>query len=395
MSDFPRKADVVIIGAGIIGLSTAYFLRQMSDATVVVLDRGPLGGVASPRSAGSLRHHYSHPMLVEMAIKSHAIFKEFAAKSAIDFGYVNNGYLLRVAEDQIGWLEENVKMVREVGIDTQMIPISKIPELHPFVDVNAISGGFANDKDTAHVQPREFMNALIAAAEEAGVITVPGKAVEGIDTANGAVTGVVVAGGERIEASAVLNAAGAWASNVAAYTGTTVPVYVKRLLQIFELSPKVEISRLTPTISDGPLDLYSRMNPGNRLLVGARVYFDEPVNPDDVPLYPVHSAVVETRSVFEQIVPAAKDAPVYQAWAGVDGETPDFQPVIDEIEGISGLFIAAGFSGHGFKLGPFVGKCLAERIHKGQAESVDLRKFEAGRFDRGEQFPIGYKQMGA
>lgn len=395
MSEVPLKADVVIIGSGIIGLSTAFQLRQLSNATVVVLDRGPLGGVASPRSAGSLRHHYSHPLLVEMAVKSHALFREFSKTFSIDFGYLRNGYLLRAAEDQEDWLVENVKMVKANGVDTDLIPKSKIPELHPLLDITGLTGVFANDRDTAHVQPREFMSALTVATEEAGAILLAGQAVEGIDTTNGSVTGVVVRGGHRIEAPVVLNAAGAWASTVAGFTGTSIPVTVNRLLQIFELSPNFVISRETPTISDGPLDLYSRGNPGNRLLVGARHYFDEAVDPDTVPLYPVHSTVLETRKQFEELIPASKDAPVYQAWAGIDGETPDFQPVIDEIDGISGLFVAAGFSGHGFKLGPIVGKALAERIHAGKSSCVDIGLFDIGRFERGDQFPIGYKQMGA
>lgn len=395
MGETPSRADVVIVGAGIIGLSTAYYLRRMSDATVVVLDRGPIGGVASPRAAGSLRHHYSHPLLVEMAVKSHSIFREFADASSIDFGYVRNGYLLGVAEDDAEWLADNVNMVKSIGVDTGLIPLSKISSLHPYLEPKNWTGAIAYDRDSAHVQPPDFMRALTAAVADQGAVLLPGTAVEAIDTSNGAVGGVVTRDEHRIESSVVLNAAGAWAGSVASLAGTTIPVSVGRLLQIFELTPPFSIPVATPTLSDGPLDLYTRVNPSNRLLVGARHYFDTPMNPDDVPLYPVHETVLDTRQRFERIVPDSKGLPVYRAWAGIDGDTPDYQPVIGEIDGISGLFVAAGFSGHGFKLGPVVGQGLAELIHGGQSTTFDIGMFDPKRFDRGELFPIGYKQMGA
>lgn len=391
----PNRADVIIIGAGIIGLSTAYHLLSDGAINVVLIDRGPIGGVASPRAAGSLRHHYSHPLLVEMAVRSHAFFREFAMKSPVDFGYVRNGYLLGVDEHQTDWLVENVKIVQSIGVDTRIISSHELSSLYPQLDASGWSGAVAHDRDTAHVQPPAFMRALTKAVRDLGADMIQGTAVTGIDIQGGAVHGVMTADGSSVEAPVVLNAAGAWASQIAQLAGVEIPVEVRRLLQIFELLPSFEIPMQRPTLSDGPLDLYARPNPGNRLLVGARHYFDAPMHPDEVSLYPVHETVNDTRRRFEQLLPESRNAPIYQAWAGIDGETPDYQPVIGPIAGVQGLLVAAGFSGHGFKLGPIVGQTLAELIRHGESRSANIRALGIDRFATGDLFPIGYKQMGA
>jgi sarcosine oxidase, subunit beta len=391
----PRQTDIVIIGSGIVGLSTAFHLAGMGQRNVVVFDRGPLGGVASPRAAGSIRHHYSHPMLVELAMRGHQFFRDFHKHTGASCGYTNNGYIVGVGEDQEDWLEENVRMVREVGINTGLVSRREVRDLFPQLDDEGWSGPLAYDRDSAYVQPQDVMRELARATGYRGVTLIPGTAISGIDVQAGRVRGVETEFGDHVLANNVINAAGAWGGLVGRQAGVDVPMSVRRLLQIFELRPGYQVPVIRPTLSDGPLDLYARPNPGNRILVGARHYFDAPMSPDDVQLVPDYSTMADTRTRYERLNPETSTASIYQAWAGIDGDTPDFQPVVGPTPGVDGLITAAGFSAHGFKLGPIIGQLLAELIIHGEYRTQDITRLGFERYQTGDLFPPGYKQMGA
>jgi sarcosine oxidase, subunit beta len=391
----PERVDVAIVGSGIVGLSTAFHLAGMGRTSVAVFDRGPIGGVASPRAAGSIRHHYSHPLLVDLARRGHDFLRRFREHTGAECGYTNNGYLVGVDESQAGWLEENVRMVREAGVDTGLIDRSEVSRLFPQLDPEGWSGPVAFDRDAAYAQPQDVMRELARATAERGVTLLPGIAVTGLDVENRSVRGLITETGEPVRASVVVNAAGAWGAEVASLAGVDLPIRVQRLLQIFELRPGFHVPVTRPTLSDGPLDLYARPNPGNRILIGAREYFDAPQAPNDVGLYPNPTLIEDTRRRYEQLNPQAADASVFQAWAGIDGDTPDFQPIVGPVGGIDGFITAAGFSAHGFKLGPIIGQLLAELIVYGEYRTVDIGALGFERFETGDLFPPGYKQMGA
>src|SRR5690606_32768390 len=146
---------------------------------------------------------------------------------------------------------------------------------------------------------------------------------------------------------------------------------------------------------DGPQDLYARPNPGNRILVGSRLYFDGPVAPDSVELVPNMDTLHETRTRYERFNPETHSALVYQAWAGIDGDTPDYQPVVGRIPDVQGLITVVGFSGHGFKLGPIIGQLVSELIVHGEYRTQDITRLRLERFESGDLFPQGYRLMGA
>ena len=391
----PSRADVVIIGSGIVGLSTAFHLTEMSRQKIVVLDRGPIGGVASPRAAGSIRHHYSHPMLVELAMRGHQFFREFEKHTGASCGYVNNGYVVGVDETQSDWLEENVRMVRECGVNTGLATASEVRTLFPELDGNGWSGPLAFDRDSGYVQPQDVMRELARSVRERGVHLIAGDAVCGMAVQSGRVQSVETESGSTIRTGVVVNAAGAWGADVSASAGVDLPVTVGRLLQIFELRPAFHLPVTRPTISDGPLDLYARPNPGNRLLIGARHYFDEPRKPDEVDLIPDQGTLRDTRDRYERLNPSTRNAAIHHAWAGIDGDTPDFQPIVGPTPGVNGLLTAVGFSAHGFKLGPAIGRLLAEQIVHGTYRTQEISRLGFERLTSGDLFPPGYKQMGA
>jgi sarcosine oxidase subunit beta len=391
----PKQVDVAIVGSGLVGLFTAYQIMTRTNKTVAVFDRGPIGGVASPRAGGLIRHHYNHPLIVELALRGHDFYAKFAETMGHTAGYIRNGYVIAASATYADWLADNVEMVRAAGVDTSLITPAQAMELIPGMTFEGWSGAIAHDRSAAYAHPIEVMRGLIQAVRGLGVTLISGNGITGIDVVNGHVDGVWTESGDQVRAEVVVNAGGAWGGTVAKMVGLEVPLTVSRLLQIYELRPNFRVCETTPSFSSDSLDLYSRPSSGNRLLVGSRRYFSESRDPDTIDLHHTDSEVASTRKRFDQIVPATGDASVYQAWAGIDGDTPDFQPILGKAPGIEGLMLGIGLSAHGFKLGPIIGDLLADLIIHGEYQALDARALGLERFAEGALFPLGYKQMGA
>ena len=392
---YPDKADVVVVGSGIFGLSTAFHLAKAGIQRVVVLDKGPIGGVASPRAAGLIRHHYSHPLPIEMAVRGHEFYKRFEAETGHSAGYVQNGYFLGVAGDHMQRLESDIDMAREAGIETGFISKRETRDYLPHLDHEGWPGLVAFDRSAAYVQPTDVMRALADACAQHRVTLLGGTAVTGIETSDGRVTGVLAEDDVRIQTDVVVNAAGAWGGKVGAMAGVNVPIGVNRLLQIFEVRPSFRFVTDMPSLSCGGLDLYARPNPGNRMLVGSRRYFEQQQDPDSVDLCYRPEDMRATKERLGQLVPGIEGMPAFQMWAGIDGDSPDFQPILGSMPDLEGFILGVGGSAHGFKLGPIIGKLLSELITSGSYQTMDVSALSIERFGRGETFPPGYKQMGA
>lgn len=392
----PEKVDVAIIGSGLVGLFTAYQIMTRTKKTVAVIDRGPIGGVASPRAGGLIRHHYNHPLIVELALRGHDFYSRFEDLLGHTAGYTRNGYVISASEEHADWLAGNVEMVRAAGVDTSLITNQQAADLMPGMTFEGWTGAIAHDKSAAYAHPIEVVRGLIGAVRDSDAITlVEGNGVTGIDVVNGHVDGVWTESGDRVQADIVVNAGGAWGGTVARMAGLDVPLTVSRILQIYEMRPAYRVSATTPSFSSDSLDLYARPSSGNRLLVGSRRYLDGPQDPGTIDMHHTDAEVAKTRDRYHQVNPTAEGAPVYQAWAGIDGDTPDFQPILGFAPTIQGLILGIGLSAHGFKLGPIIGELLADLIIHGQYQAIDARAFGIERFTTGELFPLGYKQMGA
>lgn len=391
----PTQASVVIVGSGIFGLSTAFHLAKVGVTNIVVIDKGPIGGVASPRAAGLIRHHYSHPLPIEMAVRGHEFYRRFGEETGHSAGYVHNGYLLGVAGEHIERLESDIDMARQAGIETGLISKRQTRDLLPHLDHEGWPGIVAYDRSAGFAQPVDVMRGLAAACETLGVTLVAGVAVAGFDITNRRVSGVVLEDGSRIETDVVVNAAGAWGGKVGEMAGVPVPIGVNRLLQIFEVRAAFTMTVDMPSLSCGGLDLYARPNPGNRMLIGSRRYFDGQMDPDSVDLLYRQEEMDDTKTRIGQLIHGVDTMPAFQAWAGIDGDSPDFQPILGAVPELDGFILAVGGSAHGFKLGPVIGKLISELITAGDYQTMDVRSLSIERFGSGDTFPPGYKQMGA
>lgn len=385
--------DAVIIGAGVMGLFTAYHLRQRGVKRIAVVDKGTAGGVASPRAAGLLRCHYNHPLLVEMALRGNEVFASFPERFGSEVGYRQEGYVVCVKADQAATLAENVRMQKEMGVDVDLLTQDQIRA--EFSEFHDLGDGVvaAYERKCAYAQPPAVASAMVRIVRESGVTVLEHTPVVGLESRNGAVCAVHLPSGS-LATDLVINCAGAWAAHVGRMASLDLPVVAQRKLQIIEVERQGPADGPLRILSHEPQDLYGRPNGAHRVWIGGRVPFAPTTNPDAIDLLVEQESALHLRRIYQQLV-RFNLGQITTGWAGVDGDTPDFQPILGPVDGLNGLYAAAGFSGHGFKLAPVVGQLIAEHVTAGKYLTLDATALGARRFAEGRPFTLGYKQMGA
>lgn len=386
-----EKFDAIIIGAGLVGLFTALHLRKLGVERIAVFDQNNAGGVASPRAGGLIRRHYNHPLLVELAQLGLEQYSKLSESTGNNVGFRRSGYLLVVKGERADLVESNVRMQRELGVDTSILSTSQLAA--EFSEFRHLGNDVltVHERDSAFADPPATVAAVVSAVRQQKVAIYEGTTVHSIQATNGQVTGVVTSAGD-FAGEVVVNAAGAWGASVARAVGIDLPVEVKRLLQIIQV--KSGPTNGLRSLSHESADLYARAHSPSSVLVGGRHYFGASVDPDSVKLLPVLEKAEQLHSSYGSMV-QLELGQIMNGWAGIDGDTPDYQPILGPIPNISGFYCATGFSGHGFKLAPIAGQLVAEHITTGRYQTLDARPLGFERFAQGKLFELGHKQMGA
>ena len=380
------KFDIVVIGGGVIGVSIAYHLARFGCRHVLLLERGQLGSGTTAQSSCILRTHYSVPENVVLAKAALAVFNDFPAyldDPEAESGYNRCGMLL-VAGDgpRAAALRETLAMERSLGIDARELTVAEAQRIHPLVqfdDIAAIGwepeAGFAD----AYLTLRAFARA----ARKLGVALREGVAVTGLTRgASGRVVGVETSAG-AIAAGLVISAQNIWSQELAEWTGIALPLTLSRHA-VFTLEAPVPYPRNLPILKDlkSPGKLYMRSYGGRQLLVGDGNEGEEITTPDteqaDVPL----DYVAEIGEQVAHRMPAFATAGLAASWTGVYDVTPDWNPVLGALPDVGGLHVAYGFSGHGFKLSPIVGRMVAQGA-LGLAPDFPLEPYSLSRFSGG------------
>ena len=416
----PSAADVVIIGGGIIGISTAWFLAR-EGLDVVVCEKGLVAGEQSGRNWGWVRQQGRDAREMPMIVESLRIWRELGEEIGEDVGYREQGILYLVDDDrQLERYAEWVKSAEDYAIGTRLIEGT---ELRRLVRGSTIPwrGALYTESD-GRAEPHKATPALARAAGREGATILESCAVRGIESAAGRVSAVVTEHGS-IRTSTVLCAAGAWTSMFCGALGIRLP----------QLRLRGTVARTAPaeTVCDGAvigsgLALRRRQDGGYTVADGAildhaitpstfrfgskfiaallmdigstrlslgREFFEEWAMPKNWPLdrvssfekcrvldpEPNRSTLRRIRRRLDRIFPQLAATPIAESWAGMIEATPDIIPVIDEAEGLPGFYMATGFSGHGFGIGPGAGKAIAGMLN-GNDSGIDLGAFRLGRF---------------
>lgn len=370
---------VVVVGGGIVGLSCAYSLAERG-VRVTLCEQGRLGGESTQRAAGGIRTQFSTRVNVDLSLASLDVWDDFEGTFGVDIGHRRTGYLLLAREASTATnLREDVSLQNERGGESRYLNPTQVTDLaagvrdEPFVaaayspldgfaDPNLATQGYVQALDRRNVELRTRTPVTDVLLDGNGAV----RAVETPD--------------ERIPADAVVDAAGAWAGQLATMVGVDLPI-VPRRRRVLVVEPELPVPEDAPLAIDLDTGLYFRPERAGDALVGGHFGGADPVqNPDD------YDETTELDWTLRALERASEwtdyfgdRTRVKRGWAGLYAVTPDHHPVVEEV--VPGFVVAAGFSGHGFQHAPATGRIVAEIACDGEASLVDIDPLCSRRFE--------------
>ncbi len=350
--------DAIIIGGGIIGLSTGYYLSRKGKR-VLLLEKRELGAGSTSRCIGGIRQQFSTPGSIRLAMKSVELFSSMDKEFGHSVEFAQTGYLFLIfTQQQKERFLRVMEIQRSLGLEVYYLERKDVEELVKGIDASEVIGGVFSPND-GQAYPFAVLKGMAEGIIASGGEVKRRTEVVGIIQDGGKAKGVVTSTGEKLFAPVVVNAAGPWAKDVGKMAGIELPTEPERH-EAFITSrlPYRKIPMIVDYRPDGG-------------------YFQQRINGQIIGCYTPKPRVPGPRedSSFEfiremsyrmaRVIPWLKEALVLRQWAGAYTMTPDGSPIIDETD-LEGFYVAVGMSGHGFMFGPAVGWTLAEKITEGK-----------------------------
>ena len=377
-----RIFDVIIIGGGIMGCSTALQLARRG-LNVALLEKETIGAGPTGKSSAIIRQHYSNELTARMALYSLGVFQDFGNLVGGECGFTHTGFVALAPMSDSEGLKANVALQQKVGIETTLLSVEELQDLFPGLVTSDIVLA-AYEPQSGYADPYLTVTSYAQAARKSGVSLFQDTIVTAVNMTGGRVSSVETVNGV-FSAPIVVNATGAWASQVAAMVGLEVPIDSCRVqVAFFRRPPGQEAQH--PVVADFINATYFRSETGQLTLVGLidPAEADAVVNPDHFSQGMDDDFVMAVGNGLVSRYPAMEQSQLTGGYASLYAITPDWHPVIDEFPAGSGFYICSGFSGHGFKLGPAVGLMTADLITGEADPEFDTKLFRVGRFAEGE-----------
>ena len=371
-----ERAEVVIVGGGVMGASIAYHLAKKGMRDVVVLERDRLGSGSTSRNAGGVRLQFSTEINVRLSQRSLPHWERFEEEMGVDLDFHQVGYLFLISTDRdAAAFERSLTLWSRLGVPAARLDQQGVHKLFPEIRVDDVRFATFCAKD-GYLDPTSMLNGYVSRARSLGVTFREGEPVTAIERESGQVTSVRTP--ERtISTKTVVNAAGPWAAQVGALCGVDLPITPLRR-QVFVTDSVKGLDHDYPLTVEMATSFYFHRESGGVLMGMAdpaeKPGFDDSVNWDFLP------AIVE-RALDR--VPPLERANVKTGWAGFYEDTPDKHPILGRIASVPGLVCAAGFSGHGLMHAPAAGEAIAELIIDGRT-TLDISALAFERFARGD-----------
>lgn len=370
----PKHANLVIIGGGVMGASTAYHLADNGMEDVILLEKEEFFGQgATGRCAGGVRYQFATEVNIKLSLESLPMLEKFEEHFRQPIDYHKVGYLFLLTDKpSVEQFRENVKLQHSLGVETEWLSGDDVRERLPMMNLEDVLAATNHEKDGV-VDPHGVVMGYISAAREQGVQALNSVEVLDILVENGQVKGVKTSQGE-ILTPMVVNAAGPWAGRVGEMAGVSVPIEPLRR-QWFTTTPLPDLPEDFPFVIDFSQSLYFHPE-GDGLLSGMS-------NPNEKPGF---NQSVDTDWEMEHIqaaverLPLLGEAGLASRLAGLYENTPDAHPIFGGSP-VEGFYIVAGFSGHGFMHGPVAGKIMSEIILEGRSRTVDVSMLDLARFE--------------
>lgn len=373
--EWKSNAEVVIVGGGIIGVSTAYYLAKHGLKDIVLIEKGTICGGSTGRCGAGIRAQWGTEMNCRLGIAALDIFEQLDQELGMSVGLNQGGYLLvAYNEKELETLRNGMLLQNSLGIRSRMMTLSEAREICPGLAAEDAVGFFFHARD-GHADPFLTTFAYLEAAKRLGVkcyrntectgVIVRENTVQGIETSNG-----------TISAPIVINCAGAYAQIVARMAGIELPNWAERheIMITEPVAPGVCPCMLMSFSGN----YYIQQRPHGSIICG----MSPQGHPEDFENKTTWQFIEAMSKTLVRLLPRTKGIRIARQWSGLYDMTPDAQPVIGETD-VKNFYHSTGYSGHGFMLAPVAGKILAQHI-TGQKQDIDFSMLDYRRFSRGE-----------
>jgi sarcosine oxidase subunit beta len=374
-----QTAEVVIIGGGIVGSSIAYHLTAAGCKDVLVIERETAQGKGSTgKSMGGVRAQFSTPVNIQMSLYSIPFYASFEERLGFPCDYRPQGYLFcATSEKHLAYLRANQEKQIALGLkNVGMISAEEIRAMYPQLRADDIVGGSFCSTD-GFVDPYSAMIGFMTWASEHGAKLWKNAKVTGMSQSSGTFTVETIKG--TVSTRKLVNAAGAWAAEIAKMVGVDLPVEPLRRMLV-PTEPFDQFPHTAPMIIDMSNGFHFRPEALGFLLAWN--------DPEETPGFKTE---FEPSFIEKILIRAADRVPVFEnvavnpkrAWAGLYEMTPDHHPILGRVPGVEGFFCANGFSGHGVMHAPATGKILSDLILTGTTDLIDVKLLDLARFTEG------------
>jgi sarcosine oxidase subunit beta len=358
MAHWPKHAEVVVVGGGIVGASTLYHLAAAGCRGAVLIERDTLGSGSTGAAAGGIRAQFSDELNVRIAIECITRFGRFAEEIGADIGFRQYGYLFLLRAEDMAGFEAAVELQRSLGVPTRMLTPHQAAEIVPQLSLDGVAAATFNPLDGS-ADPGAAVQGYVDAARRYGASVFQRVTVHRVLHRGGRVVGVETSRGP-IATDRVVCAAGVWSGDLAGTAGVKIPVRAERRY-VFQTAGKDGLPSELPLTIDFATGFYIHRERSRLLLGGPWATSEE--------LAPIAIACV----------PSLADLPIRYGWSGFYEMSPDHNAIVGEAVDPSGFLYATGFSGHGFQQSPVVGQHLAD-LALGRDPAFDLSPFSVDRF---------------
>lgn len=382
-------ADVVVVGGGVNGASIAYALAARG-ASVTLVEKGALASGASGRSSALIRMHYTNEWDARLAFASFPAFRDWKEVMEGPPVFTHTGFVNVVAPAYAEHLRKNVEMLRGLGVNTVALTPGELHDLEPSANVDDL-GAAAWEPESGYASPADTVEGFRRRAQALGATIRQWTAVTRLVGSASRITGVETGDG-RIDAGAVVVAAGAWSMGLCRQIGLELPARAKGIDTVMVERPP-ELATPHVIFIDNVQGSYFRPESGIYTLVGVPCP-EWDVDPDTLGTgLPPHAAG-EGAQILSHRIPAMERATLARGYRAFDCYSRDRHAILGGVDGLDGLYLATAFSGSGFKIAPAVGVCMAELILEGRAKTVDIEAFNLRRFAEGRtvEGPYPYAQ---
>lgn len=377
MRDFPTKAQIVIVGGGVMGASTAYHLAVRGVKDIVLIEKQSLFGMgATGKCAGGVRYQFSTEINIRLSQHSLPMLDRFPDEIGQEIDRRKTGYLfLLTREANVERFKEIVALQHRLGVQTEWLTGDEVRRRVPQLKTDDVLAG-TNHPEDGLADPNSVVNGYITAARRLGVQSFTDSPVRAIDLIKGGF--LVQTPHGAIVCEKIVNAAGPWSSLISEMVGVPLPVKPVRQ-QMLTTSPLPQLQPDFPFVIDFAQSLYFHRE-GEGLLTGMTnpnqlAGFDESVD-EEWEFTHLEAAIAR--------LPLLETAGLQSHWAGLYEVTPDAHPIISAVAERPGYYVVTGFSGHGFMHGPIAGLLLTEIILDAQAHTLNISRLAYDRFSEEE-----------